>query len=258
MAKIDPYNHKERYLKWKGEIKNKIPEISKEDSDLVLRYLNDMEVGINISISNKKGARSYVRLNSLRTRIISIIKKFSEEYKLKKITDVTESQLHQLFTGMRNGNILRQDGKPYKSTADPVKIFKAFWHWYQKTNRKQGIEIPDITTDLDTSYDKPEWVYLTEEQVKRLCENTKYEYKVLMMFLFDSGIRAPTELMNIKVSDLYNDCKEVNIRAEISKTFGRRIKLMLCSELLKEHIKNKNLDYDYLFKIDPASLLLLI
>jgi len=73
------------------------------------------------------------------------------------------------------------------------------------------------------------------------------------MFLFDSGIRAPTELVNLKVSDLYNDCKEVNIRDEISKTFGRRIKLMLCSELLKEYIETNKLKQDnYLFKIDPS------
>jgi len=69
-----------------------------------------------------------------------------------------------------------------------------------------------------------------------------------MMFLFDTGIRSPTELVNIKVSDLYNDCKELNIRDEISKTFGRRIKIMICSELLKEYIKSNNLTRDsYLF-----------
>ena len=75
------------------------------------------------------------------------------------------------------------------------------------------------------------------------------------MFLLDSGIRSPTELMNIMVSDLYSDCKEVNIREEISKTFGRRIKLMLCSDILKEHIKNKDLkNEDYLFKISPTKV----
>ncbi|MBU4348069.1 hypothetical protein KJ671_01000, partial [Patescibacteria group bacterium] len=60
---------------------------------------------------------------------------------------------------------------------------------------------------------------------------------------------------NIKVSDLIQDCKELNIRDEVSKTFGRRIKLMLCSDLLREHIKFKNLQYDdYLFKISPPSV----
>jgi len=103
---------------------------------------------------------------------------------------------------------------------------------------------------LDTKQEKPDWVYLTEEQVKKLAENAKYEYKVLIWFLFDTGIRAPTELLNIKVSDIYNDFKELQIREEISKTFGRRIKLMLCSEIIKEYVKEKNLKSDdFLFDI---------
>jgi len=110
----------------------------------------------------------------------------------------------------------------------------------------------DITTDLNAKQEKPDWVYLTEQEVKKLCNNAKYEYRVLIMFLFDSGIRSPTELMNIRVSDFFNDFKELNIREEISKTFGRRIKLMLCSDLLKEYIKTKNLkSEDYLFPICP-------
>ena len=42
------------------------------------------------------------------------------------------------------------------------------------------------------------------------------------------------------------------VRDEISKTFGRRIKLMLCSDMLKEYIKTKKLkSNDYLFSITP-------
>ena len=59
--------------------------------------------------------------------------------------------------------------------------------------------------------------------------------------------------MNVKVSDLFNDFKELNIREETSKTFGRRIKLMICSDLIKDYIKEKELKpEDYLFKISPA------
>lgn len=252
MTKIDPYKHKERYLEWKKEAKKGIPEISKYDSDLILKYLDDMEMGINVSAFVKKGARSYVRLNSLKIRLISISKRLKEEYGVERITDINESQLHKFFTGMRNGTILKQDGKSYKSTADFVKIFKAFWHWWQKLNKKEKIEILDITADLDTSYDKPDWVYLTEEQIRKLCDNAKFDYKVLILFLFDSGIRSPTELVNLKVSDLYNDYREVNIREEISKTFGRRIKLMLCSSLLKDYITSQALGpNDHLFDIKP-------
>ncbi len=250
--KIDPYKHKERFLKWKEKTKNGIPDISKENSDLILRYLYDMENGVNISIINVKGARSYIRLNTLKERIIFLSKLVKEKYQLNKLTDISEENLGRLFAEMKNGTIKRKDGKDYQSVADFIKCFKAFYHWYQKICKKQGIETQDITLDLDTKYDKPKWVYLTEEQVKLLCENATFEYKVLIMFLFDSGIRSPTELVNVKISDLFNEYKELNIREEVSKTFGRRIKLMICPELLKEYIKAKTLKPEnYLFEIKP-------
>jgi len=204
---------------------------------------------VNISMTNKKGSRSPVRLNSLKNRMVLLTRHFEKRYNLDKITDISEEQLIGFFTKMRSGEIRKANKGIYKSVRDYAKIFKAFWHWHQKVSKKQGKEIEDITVYLDVSGTKPEWVYLNEKQVRQLCENASYEYKILIWFLFDSGIRSPTELMNIKVSDLYGDCKELNIREEISKTFGRRIKLMLCSELLKEYIESEKLKQeDYLFK----------
>jgi len=249
--KIDPYKHKERYLKWKDSVKEGIPGISKSNSDIILQYVSDMEKGINVASKSAKGSRSFIRLNTLRDKLNFLSIKFKEIYGLAKITDISEEQLVGFFSDMKNGVIKRLDGGEYSSVDTYSKSFKAFWHWYQKVSKKKGVEILDITIDLDTKQEKPKWVYLTEEQIKKLCDNAKYEYKVLFMFLFDTGIRAPTELMNIKVSDLFNDCKEVNIRDEISKTFGRRIKLMLCSDLLKTHIKNLDLKPDdYVFPIN--------
>jgi len=253
--KIDPYKHKERWEKWKESVKDSIPEISKINSDIILKYLNDMEHGINISSINKKGSRSFIRLNTLREKIIFFAKRFKIVYGLENITEINEEQLCLFFSKVRSGEIKRQDGKEYSSISDFVKVFKAFWHWHQKINKKKGIEIKDITSDLDTRQEKPDWVYLNEEQVKKLCNKAKYERKVLIMFLYDTGIRSPTELINVRVSDLYNDCKELNIREEISKTFGRKIKLMLCSNLLKEYIKEKELkNDDQLFNIKPHSV----
>lgn len=250
--KIDPYKHKEKYFSWKNSLNNFIPDVSKENSKIILDYMADMESGLNVSSSSKKGARSYIRLNNLKQRIIFLTKTFEKMYNLTNITSISEKNLHEFFTGMRNGTIKRLDGQVYKSPSDYVKIFKAFWHWHQKVNRKQGREISDITVDLDTSKDKPSWVYLTEDQVKKLIDNASHEYKVLIMFLYDTGIRAPTELVNIKVSDFYNNFKELNIRDEISKTFGRRIKLMICSEIIKEYVLEKGLNSEsYLFSKHP-------
>jgi hypothetical protein len=254
MVKIDPYNNKEKYLVWKDKNQSQISGISKENSDITLRFLSDMESGLNICSSSKKGARSYIRLNALKQRMIAFSKVFDKRLGLKRITDITEEQIFNFFRDMRNGKLKRQDGKNYISPKNFVKDFKTFWHWWMKISKKEGIEFKDITADLDNSGDKPEWVYLTEEQVKEICNGAKYEYKVLIWFLFDTGIRAPTELMNIKVSDFFNNFKELNIREEASKTFGRRIKLMICSDLIREYVKTKNLSKDdLLFTTSPAA-----
>lgn len=252
--KIDPYKSKEKYLEWKENVKERIPDISESNSIFIKKYLEDMEDGFNVSKKNRKGPRSYIRLNTLRTRIILLSKMFEKKLAVLDITKITEKQLIQFFSAMRNGNIRKKNGCKYKSTQDYVKVFKAFWHWYMKFKKKTTEEkIPDITEDLDTSGSKPKWVYLTQEQIKELTNNVKYEYKVLITFLLDTGIRSPTELINVKVSDISNNHKELHIKAEISKTFERKMKLMICSDLLKEYIKTKQLkSEDYLFPINQG------
>lgn len=251
--KIDPYKKKECYIRWKNEHREKELGIGKENTDLLMSFLNDMEIGLNVASGSRKGSRSFVRLIALRDRTAFVIRKCRELYGINLIGEIKEEQLHSLFTDMRNGKILKTNGLKYKSISDFIKVFKTFWHWYQKISKKKGVIIDDITKDLDASEEKPDWVYLTEDEVKKLCDNAKPYYKVLMTFLFDTGIRAPTELMNIQVSDFFNDFKELNIREEISKTFGRRIKLMLCSEMIKDYVKANNLQFnDYLFTKSPS------
>lgn len=253
--KKDIYKHEQSYRSWQEKYKNKIPDISIKNSEIILKYLYDMEYGLNVGKGCKKGARSFNRLNNLRQRLIFTTKLLEELHSVRDLTQVDEQVLHKFFTDMRNGVIKRVDGDNYKDVANFVKIIKAFWHWWMKINRKKGIELYDITQDLDTSVDKPKWVYLTEEQIRLLYEKAKYDYKVLIMFLYDTGIRAPTELLNIKVSDLDNNYKELMIRDEISKTFGRKIKLMLCSEIVKKYIINQKLKKnDYLFSKSPSNI----
>lgn len=45
--KIDPYNHEQQYRDWQEAVKNGIPGLSKVNSDLIIRYVNDMEHGIS-------------------------------------------------------------------------------------------------------------------------------------------------------------------------------------------------------------------
>ncbi|MBU0894268.1 MAG: tyrosine-type recombinase/integrase [Nanoarchaeota archaeon] len=250
--KIDPYKNKETYFAWKEKVKNGIDGLGIENSNIILSYLQDMEMGLNIARGSKKGPRSYIRLNTLKNRMVLLAKRFYEYFKVDPLVNIQEEQLHILFNNMRNGTIKKQNGKQYISPGDLVRDFKSFWHWHMRIERKKGNIIQDICYSVDDSKDKPKWVYLTEEQIRKLCNDAKYEYRILIMFLYDTGIRSPTELINVKVSDIYNDFKELNIRDEISKTFGRRIKLMLCSDLVKEYVKIKELSSgDQLFPISP-------
>jgi integrase len=252
---IDPYNHRERYLKWKGiALKQGIKEISKPNSEKIINFIFDLEVGLNVSGSSAKGGRSAIHLNGIRQRMVFITKQLEQRHNGIFLGDAKEEMLFSLFSDMRTGQLKRIDGKIYISVKDYVKVFKNFWHWHMKSSKKRGIIVEDITTDLDVSRDKPKWVYLTESQIDLLINNAPPKLRALLYFLYDTGIRAPTELMNIKVSDFYNDFKELNIRDEVSKTFGRRIKLMLCSEQIKKFILSNNLSKeDFVFKICPPA-----
>jgi hypothetical protein len=139
--KIDPYKHKEKYESWKEKIDEVgcIEGISRKNSDLILRYIFDMEVGINISSKSAKGSRSYIRLNNLKQRMIFLTKRFEDHYNTEDITSLSEDEIIHFFAKMRNGEIKRIDGGKYESVVDFVKIFKAFWHWHVKVSRKNKI-----------------------------------------------------------------------------------------------------------------------
>ncbi|MEA3413979.1 MAG: hypothetical protein U9Q99_00430 [Nanoarchaeota archaeon] len=74
--KKDIYNHKDKYLSWKEKNGKRIPKISIKNSQIILEYLYDMENGLNIFTTNKKGARGYPRLNNIRQRTVFLVKFF--------------------------------------------------------------------------------------------------------------------------------------------------------------------------------------
>jgi len=233
----DPYKNKERFDKWNE--KKSITDISKTNAKIVIKFINDMSLGLNISKGSKKGARSSSRLNTLRVRLVFVIREL-EKRKVKDIRKTTDKELHQLFDDMRSGVLKTKYGTAYKSTGDYVKIFKTFWHWNQKISKEK---IKDITEDLDTRGEKPKFVYFTEEDFNNIVKKASLDLKPILILQFDSGMRV-TELFNIKVSDFSNDFKELNIRDETSKTFGRKIKLMMCSEQIKDYVKRMNFKQD--------------
>lgn len=243
---IDPYKNKEKYLK-NGKI---LDGVSNRNQELVCAYLTDMEKGKNVS--GVKGYRSFTRLNTLRSRMLKLAQLTEQQFN-KNLDELSDDDAIRLFKDMHDGVIKKVDGKQYQSVIDYVKIFKAFWHWYIRFKRRNGIEIKDITLDLDTARTKPKFNYINFNELKILTDNAKYDYKVLMWFLYDSGMRAPTELMNVKrkdITQLEDGTLQLDIREETSKTFGRKIKLLLCSDMIKRYIKDLSPN-EFIFKIDP-------
>ncbi len=103
--KRDPYKHQEKYQAWKERIDEigYIEGVSRKNSELILKYIFDMELGMNVSKKSQKGARSYIHLNNLKQRMIFMSKRFEEYYGAKCITDLTENQIVSFFAKMRSG-----------------------------------------------------------------------------------------------------------------------------------------------------------
>ena len=137
---FDPYNQKERYEKFGNSIEG----IANKDREIILRMLKNFELGRNVS--GTKGERRYTRLNTLKSRLRRISQLLGRHYK-KGLTTATQEELIQLFKNMKDGQIKKTDGKPYKAVADYIKVYKTFWHWYMKVMKKRGKRLSDITED---------------------------------------------------------------------------------------------------------------
>ena len=226
--KEDFQKNEERYKSWRKEAEKGIKGISETNLKLMLQYLDDMELGKNVGDGSPKKGRSYSRLNTLKGRMIFLITQFEQLFKITDLSKLEEDHIMALFRDMKNGTLKKKNGEIYKSVQSYFKIFSAFWHWHQKSSKKNGTKIIDITEDLNVEDEKPQWVYLKDEEIRRLANASLHKYKVLVYFMYDTGMR-PEEAFRIRVYDLSKDYKEVNIREEIAKScsFGRKFKLML-------------------------------
>ena len=246
MTKRDPYNHEDRWRNWKTAVRQGIPGISEHNSALIQTYLGDMELGKNVSPVARKGERSYCRLLALKSRLVF----FAQQLGQLELDKLSRDQVLKLFSDMRNGILRRKDGEKYIGTSSYVKDFKSFWNWLRRT----GKVTEDITIDLRRSDSrKPPWVYLTEDQFKTLAHQANSEYRALLWMMYDTGMRV-TEAYSVRVGDFSKDFTQLNIRTEYAKTFGRIIKLKLCSSFIREFVRFHDLGpHDFVFLKTPAA-----
>ena len=235
--KRDPYRSKERWETWKKNNKKLIQGIAPANSKLILDFLNDMEKGMNTP-PRCKGPRHPTTLLNLRDHLLFFANNLKNPF-----VKLTKIQIHNFDKKVRDGKIKKKNGKPFTAFGNYIKNFKTFWGWLVRTGRVKE----NITIDLTKQTKKPSWVYLTETQFKQLANRCNPDYKTLTWFMYDAGLRV-TEAYSIQVKNFDNDYSELTIPDEVAKTFGRVIKLKICTNLIKEFIKYHNLGPDdYLF-----------
>jgi integrase len=223
---------------------------------VLVRYVLDMEAGRNVSRSSKKGPRGYAQLTNLRVRL-RIIMRLLQDRGIKDIRKVTDEDATQLFLDMERGEITTSRGTPYRSTGDYVRVMKAFWNWWMKINRKEGVTVTDITEDLRVTRTQPAFVYLKKEDLDAMLPYFNRDEQILLLFLFDTIIRSPTEVLSLRASDVYTSEGQVwvNVPDEASKTFGRTFNLLYCGTALMDYIQRRRLSSDApLFNFKPLLL----
>jgi len=255
MDRVDPHNRKQQFEEWKNR---NIDDISQINAKLLKDFILDLESGLNVG--GDKGNRSPGRLLANASQLKRVMR-FAEKYfNIKDITKIKEDELHKLFLDIQSGKIRKENGQIYSFVGDIIKRFKTFWHWWMKINKKKGIVVLDITEDLKAeSSSSSKFVYFNKEQLEEMIKEADRDIdtKTFMSFLYDTGIRSPTEALNTRVSDFSDDYKHFQIRDEISKTFGRKIRLMFCSDAIRRYIEGNNLKGDdllFTFKADSMNI----
>ena len=244
--KVDVFKRKERFLRWKDRVLAEgIPGLTRENSNIVIEYVLDMEAGRNVANSSARGGRSYPRLCNLLQRMTWLAGKL-EERGVADLRHCDEASIIALLADMQRGVIVTRSGTPYKSAGDYAKVFKAFWHWWMKVNRKQGHPTVDITEDLSTQSATPPFVYLSQQQLEQILPYFSEDEQVVLYFLFDSLVRSPTEVLSLRAGHVYERDGEVWITVpdEISKTFGRSLNLLYSGRALLDYLKRRQLSAD--------------
>lgn len=239
--KRDGYDFVEKWESWKTNNFNKTPSgVRREDYKLLIDFLKDMELGLNVS-ADRKGKRGAGTLLNLSSHILFFLKNFNKPILKLKKEDVAE-----LEKEIEEGKIKKRDGKNFSAFGNYIKDFKAFWNWLIRTERVKE----NILVFSSSRTDKPSWVYLSEEQIKNFFNNLMPYYRAMCWFMYDTGARV-TEANSVQIKHFSKDFKQVTIPDEASKTFGRTINLKLSVDLIKDYIElNKLKEDDFLFSKD--------
>jgi len=238
MARIDINNNQKKWedIKKKEISKGTIKGLSKHNSEIAIKMLTSYEMGIDTTQGGKIAPASLLRIRYS-------FQKINKALKRKDFESLTRKQASELCDKYRS--------------SDFVKNLKSIYSWmYRKRIIKENV--CDHIRKGDYSKGKPKWVYFNEKEFKRIINAGNADFRTIATFKLDSGIR-PQEGWLIKVKDFSDDFTVLEIPdkrengRKVAKTFSRKIKLKMCSGLIKDYVKRHKLTSDdFLIQVTQA------
>jgi len=238
MQKKDVYNHLKNFESWEEGLSLKYLEegLTKENSKFFVDYFKWL---------GERKSKGYVNRN--RSKIKNIFKGLQN----KGVKDVSKSTIKQIedyfFEWKKQGH-----------SVDYAKRWNAFWNWWKQQNRREGKVVIDLSVNLKDLQQEGEnesnFVWLTKEEFDKFRKYFDKDKQTILLFMFDSLIRFPTEILSLKVENIFEKNGEVwvDIPKEISKTIGRKFNLVYSGEAVLKYIKNHDKKQgDYLFEFSP-------
>lgn len=214
--------------------------LTKHNSELAIIMLNEFANGINCTT---KGMRTPASLMRIRRTWRVLSKRIGK--KDNDIEKLSREKLSQI--------LIKENSEHFARNV------KVIYNWLERVGKVKENPAKHILAK-EFSKGKPAWVYLGEEKMKLLLNSLGAKHKALAYLLYDSGIR-PEEAWKLRVYDLQDDYKVLEIvekrsngeRVAKKNSFGRKVKLKLSTDLIKEFIQTNNLNSnDLLFDMTQA------
>ena len=176
MQKKDLFNHIRNFESWENSLTPEYIEegMTKANSKLFVEYMLFL---------GKRHSKGYAYRNL--TKIRSIFKGLQISG-VNDISKIKEKQVNDYFEEWCKTH-----------SIDYVRRFVAFWNWNRKENRKKGIVIQEIEINaLDFNQNSKEsiFVWFSKEEFDKIRTYFDEDKQTILLFIFDSIIRAPTEL----------------------------------------------------------------
>jgi len=239
MQKKDVYNHIKNFESWKEQLTPKYIEegLTKDNSKFFVDYFKWL---------GERKSNGYVNRN--RSKIKSILNGLQSKG-VKDISKATIKQIEDYFF----------EWKKQGHSVDYAKRWNAFWNWWKQQNRREGKVVIDLSVNLKDMQNEgngeSNFVWLTKEEFDKFRKYFDEDKQTILLFLFDTIIRFPTEILSLRTENIFEKNGEVwiDIPKEISKTIGRKFNLVYSGEAVLKYIeKYKKKQGDYLFEISPT------